>query len=116
MPYGMTFPPDFIPRGSSPAMSNAERQRQFRKRNPDYYRLLHAKRRAASKARFAEYMAAQAQVQAVRREPLMLPAPVEEILIPGMNAIPTSMPVREAVEITLSIPPSATTHSHTDVG
>ena len=81
-------------------MSNAERQRRFREEHPDYYRILHAKRRAAIKEHVAAMKAAaQAEVVVTRREPLMLPSPVEQILIPGMNAIPTSMPVREAVPV-----------------
>lgn len=56
-------PPSFIPRGAYPAKSkreqNAERQREFRERNPGYYGRLHAKRRAETKARYAEYLAAE---------------------------------------------------------
>jgi hypothetical protein len=100
MLYGMAIPNDFIPYGSRTAMSNAERQRDFRRRNPDYYRIVHAKRRAKVKAyRAAMLAAAQEQVVVTRREPLMLPAPVKQILIPGMNAIPAMMPVREAVQV-----------------
>lgn len=68
-------------------MTNAERQRRFRERNPGYYQRLHAKRRAGEKARAAELIAA-AQAMAAKREPLMLPAPVETIEIPGMTTIP----------------------------
>ena len=56
-----------------PAMSNTERQRQFRERNPGYYGRLHAKRRVTLRA-----MAMQ-QAQPARA-PLMLPAPVETFL------------------------------------
>lgn len=69
-------------------MSNTERQRRFRQRHPGYY----ARRRALRNA-LMDSMAAQrvaVQVEAVRREPLMLPAPVEVIQIPGMNAIPAA--------------------------
>ena len=86
-----------------PPASNAERQRAFRERNPGYYGRLHAKQRAATKAMLAEMnAAAQAIVTAARREPLMLPAPVEVLEIPGMNAIPATMPVREAVGVAVT--------------
>jgi hypothetical protein len=75
--------------------SNAERQREFRERNPGYYGRLHARRRAEINAAVAQ-QSAMAQVVAVRREPLMLPAPVEVLEIPGLNAIP-AMPNRCAV-------------------
>jgi hypothetical protein len=71
-----------------PPMSNAERQRQFRERNPGYYQRLHAKRRAEINARIEARLVATTQVMAAKREPLMLPAPVETIEIPGMNTIP----------------------------
>ena len=67
-------------------MSNTERQRLFRERNPGYYGRLHAKRRAKIAALHAERVSA-AQMVAVKREPLMLPAPVETIQIPGMTTI-----------------------------
>lgn len=100
MLYGMNPLPDFVPYGSRPAMSNAERQRQFRRRHPDYYRILHAKRRAQAKAYMeARRAAAQQQVVVARREPLMLPAPVEVLEIPGLNAIPATIPARERVAV-----------------
>ena len=73
-------------------MSNTERQRRFRKRNPGYYGRLHAKRRAAVRASVAA-QAAQAAVTfaPARAEPLMLPAPVEQVVIPGVNAIPQTL-------------------------
>jgi hypothetical protein len=79
-------------------MSNAERQRRFRERNPGYYGRLHARRRAEAKAAVAQRLA-MAQAVAVRREPLMLPAPVELLEIPGLNAIPATMPGRERVAV-----------------
>ncbi len=89
-----------------PPMSNAERQRQFRERNPGYYGRLMARRRAASKADAAR--AAALQVAAVKREPLMLPAPVEVVEIPGMNMIrailemPALSPVPVARQATIT--------------
>lgn len=72
-------------------MSNTERQRQFRERNPGYYQRLHAKRRAAIKAGLAALrVREQEQAMAVRREPLMLPAPAVTIEIPGMNTVPAT--------------------------
>lgn len=78
-------------------MSNTERQRQFRERNPGYYGRLHARRRAASRPRQAQLIAA-AQPTAKERQPLMLPAPVEVLEIPGLNAIPMT-PGRERVAV-----------------
>jgi hypothetical protein len=78
-----------------PPMSNYERQRRFRERNPGYYGRLHRKRNAEMLAlRAAQQVAVEAaevvaaEVTAVRREPLMLPAPVVTFEIPGVNAIP----------------------------
>jgi hypothetical protein len=67
-----------------PPMTNTERQRQFRKANPGYYARLHARRRAGMRARAAEVCIA-ALATAARREPLLLPAPVEALEIPGMT-------------------------------
>src|SRR5688500_12239052 len=73
----------------NPPMSNAERQRHFRERNPGYYGRLHAKRRAAVRALATARAAASAT--AAKSAPLMLPAPVEMIVIPGLNAIPQTL-------------------------
>jgi hypothetical protein len=80
-----------------PPMSNRERQRRFRERNPGYYGRLHAKRRAKIAAALAEREAV-AQILAVKREPLMLPAPVETIEIPGMTTI-EAIPAREKLAV-----------------
>jgi hypothetical protein len=64
-------------------MSNAERQRQFRKRNPGYYGRLHRKRNAEILALCAARMAA-AEAVIAKPEPLMLPAPVQD---PAMDAL-----------------------------
>jgi hypothetical protein len=82
----------------APPMTNAERQRQFRARNPGYYGRLHARRRAGQKAAAAA-MNAQLMALAAKREPLLLPAPVELLVIPGINAIPAAMPIRSAAPV-----------------
>ena len=61
-------------------VSNTERQRQFRERNPDYYRRLQAKRRARVKVGSAQLLA---EVNLAISEPIALPAPVEAIAIPA---------------------------------
>jgi hypothetical protein len=43
---------------ASPAMSNAERQRKFRRANPGYYARIQATKRAAEKADAAKFIAA----------------------------------------------------------
>ena len=85
-----------------PPKTNAERQREFRRRNPDYYRLLQAKRRAPVKAFRAALRAKKSEaarvaeiLHAYRTMPLMLPAPVEAIEIPGI----TCLPLRDAVRV-----------------
>jgi len=59
-----------------PPMSNTERQRRFRERNPGYYQRLHAKRRAAVKA-YGEKRRLEQKYRAVIAPPtqLCLPAP-----------------------------------------
>jgi hypothetical protein len=79
--------PAFQPRRRNPK-TNAERQREFRERNPGYYGRLKAKQRAAEKVRFEVYVATKAILNAYRTIPLMLPAPVEPIEIPGVTTIP----------------------------
>jgi len=78
----------------APPKSNAERQREFRERNPGYYGRLHRKRKAEMLALLAQR--ASAEVVVAKREPLMLPAPVETIEIPGMTTI-QAIPTREAI-------------------
>ena len=84
----------------SPAVSNTERQRQFRQRNPGYYGRLKARERAACKARVAAAQGVAEILHAYRTQPLMLPAPVEPIEIPGMTTIPLrdALPVSEFIE------------------
>jgi hypothetical protein len=92
------------------AMSNTERQRRFRERNPGYYGRLHRKRKQqgedyARMLLFAEkvgmndlaarWVAAEVvfgkanllHALARAKQPLMLPAPVEPIILPGLNTI-----------------------------
>jgi hypothetical protein len=97
------LPPGPMPR--PPAVSNADRQRAFRKRNPGYYARLQAKKRASVKAAVTaqrEARAKAAEGAAVpRTEPLMLPAPVETIEIVGVTTIrlPDAVPVPDLVEV-----------------
>lgn len=77
--------------------SNAERQRKFRERNPDYYRRLQAQRRAGTKAH-AAMREAVTRILSIKPQPLMLPAPVVIVEIPGMttlhkSAIPEPLPI-----------------------
>src|SRR5687768_3474619 len=109
--------PVFYPRGHFPPVSNTERQREFRERNPGYYQRLHAKRRAEIKAR-----AAQLEVAAPAPAPvpapviytipvptwrLALPAPVVLPVLPALNPIevmigpaarPTPQPARRVAD------------------
>jgi hypothetical protein len=86
---------------SSP-LSNAERQRMFLERHPGYYRRLRAKRRAEELALSAAQAAAAAAP--ARREPLMLPAPVEMPLFPGINEIPATLDaLRESARVSLPL-------------
>jgi hypothetical protein len=94
----------FQPRGSHPPKSNTERQREFRRRHPDYYRLLQAKRRARSKAWLAAYRLAQRAeaaeaMAAVQPEPLALPAPILTIPIPTRLALPAPVEQLEIAAI-----------------
>ena len=64
-----------------PPVSNAERQRQFRERNPGYSKPRHARTRAG----FLAAMEATGVVAASEGFPA-LPAPVEIIEIPGIDS------------------------------
>ena len=75
-------------------VSNTERHRQFRERNPGYYGRLHRRRKEEVRAYGEARRAAEAMVSLTFKPVLMLPAPVEVIAIPGINAIPA---VREAI-------------------
>jgi hypothetical protein len=97
--------PTFLPRGTHPPVSNTERQREFRRRNPGYYGRLKAKERALTKARVEAILLAQRQAAAVVSKPvLMLPAPAVVIELPGINTIPArpeTTPQHEAMPIVL---------------
>jgi hypothetical protein len=84
-----------------PPISNTERQRQFRERNPGYYRRLHARRRGKASLPLVQLVGLEAAKE-IRREPLMLPAPAVLIEIPGMNAIPTAASARSAETVLLT--------------
>ena len=79
-------------------MSNAERQRRFRAAHPGYNRKYSGHPTAAERRKIKQmlvdmHVQAEAQVQLVLRStickpfPLMLPAPVETLVILGMNTI-----------------------------
>src|SRR5688572_24923223 len=103
----MQPPPVFFPRGSFPPVSNTERQRQFRERNPGYYGRLHAKSRAECKARVAAALAAVQQV-ALPVPPvtpvLMLPAPVQDPAMAALNAMAAKLKSKSAAAEPVMIP------------
>ena len=68
-------------------ISNTERQRQFRERNPGYYQRLHARESRRIKAALEAMLVVTVPATVAKREPLMLPAPIEQIEIPGMTTI-----------------------------
>ena len=89
--------------------SNAERQREFRERNPGYFRKYYAVKRSIAKrvrARMqAEAQAAQAALIAAARaeatlailakpEPLMLPAPAQDPTMAANKALVDTVAVR----------------------
>jgi hypothetical protein len=77
-------------------MTNTERQRQFRERNPGYYQRLHARRRAKIKAAVA--------LRAAAAQPLALPAASEPLALPAM---PVRLALPAPVETPLFIAPPA---------
>ena len=112
-------------------MSNTERQRKFRERNPGYYARIQARKRESAKrgavlgqVKLCQMLVAdpdplkQEAAELIRRslpawalqpaEPvptklLMLPAPSQEARIPGVNAIPTRAEF-EAMQVTVEVP------------
>lgn len=89
----MEHMPDFQRRGSRPPMSNTERQRAFRERNPGYYGRLHRQRKAEQRAFVAAHNAAK-QLVALKPMPLMLPAPAEDPAMAALNALKASLASR----------------------
>ena len=82
--------------------SNSERQRRFRERNPGYYGRLRRRKGARLQALDPAHAAASASASA-RAQPLMLPAPVDMPLFPGINAIPATLEaLRESAPLPLS--------------
>ena len=83
--------PVFYPSGYFPPVSNTERQ--FRQRNPGYYARIQAKKRARCKAAVAAMREAERATAAMlaKSRQLLLPAPVELLIIPGVNAIPATL-------------------------
>jgi hypothetical protein len=86
----------------SPPKTNAERQREFRERNPGYYARIKAKQRAAGRAHVKQMQAADAIALADQAMPLMPPAPVETIEPAGITIPPSPTAIAEA---TVRIPP-----------
>lgn len=98
-----------------PAMTDAERQRKFRRAHPGYYARLQARRRAATKQAAAlrlaqwsaEWQAANAREEAARAQAaakpvLMLPAPV--LMLPApveMSAFEVNLPVQPAQPVAI---------------
>ena len=68
-----------------PPTSNAERQRQFRQRNPGYYQRLQARKRAGIRATIDVMVAV--DEMSTPKETLALPAPVEVLELPGLNMV-----------------------------
>ena len=77
-------------------LSNTERQRQFRERNPGYYGRLHAKRRAEVNAMIAQCAA---EATAATPVPLALAAPVMTIPLPTRLALPAPVEQPEIATI-----------------
>lgn len=81
----------FQPRGTHPPMSNAERQREFRRRNPDYYKRYRARMKAETQARVAQRLV-EAQAAA--------PAPATPegvwITLPAMAPVEAAKPAAAA--------------------
>jgi hypothetical protein len=87
-------------------MSNTERQRKFRERNPGYYGRLHARKRAGVKAAPAAKKVMAVATAPLTTKPLALPRPRAVLMLPaqgeipvisGLNAIP-AMHAAAAVE------------------
>jgi hypothetical protein len=85
-----------------PPMSNAERQRRFRQRNPGYYGRLHRTRNAMADALIVAHVTLPAPAQALSAPTqLLLPAPVEQLSL-------FTFPDRERELIPLTRPTTTT--------
>ena len=93
-------------------MSNVERQRRFRERNPGYYNRYNARHKVNHQEAAAAWEAAMAQAQAAEEAqakratagPLMLPAPAVIPVLPGINTIevvpaPAPLPIAQPAAI-----------------
>ena len=75
-----------------PPMSNAERQRRFQASHPGYDRRRKSRRRGSAKRAAAQLLVAlQAKAAEAKREVLMLPAPVENLVLVELNALAASL-------------------------
>jgi hypothetical protein len=101
-PWRMQHLPTIQPRRPGTAMSNAERQRAFRRRNPGYYGRLHRQRKAEMLAYAAARAAAAEAVVplAIPAPPtrLMLPAHVQDPAMDALNALAASLKSRAALD------------------
>jgi hypothetical protein len=88
----------FQPKGMHAAMTNTQRQREFRRRNPGYYQRLHAQRRAGVLAYREKHRAIAAVMQEIPQV-LMLPAPGQSSVIP----MPVLIPHRERELVALQV-------------
>ena len=75
-------------------MSNRERQRQFRERNPGYYGRLHRRQKAEVDALIAARVAAKERVEAAvpvedTPKPWMLPMPKPMLCLPAPRPVVT---------------------------
>jgi hypothetical protein len=95
----------------APPMSNNERQRRFRASHPGYFNKYNGRRKAMRKAAKEKNRAMMAALAAAEAEKaraaaaipamsLMLPAPAEIPIIPGMNTIGVT-PAQEPLTISL---------------
>jgi hypothetical protein len=87
----------FQPKGTIPAMSNAERQRQFRERNPGYYGRLHRQRRARVKACAAQLAIAESLAKAAQQERVLSLVAKPMLCLPAPAVVFPVLPTREEI-------------------
>jgi hypothetical protein len=73
-------------------MSNLERQRRFRKSHPGYFRKYHRRIKSTPPPVGVPAGPQVMVVSAHKPEPLMLPAPVEELHFPAFDTATSAMP------------------------